>query len=191
MNADDVVASLPSASADALRCELRPGETVAWAEVPFSRDSAGDFAARIGRVLLTIAFLLFFSAFAGQIALVAVGATVWWRALPHLALPVVLLGFTWAIWRARAASRRLAASSVLAVTDQRVLRVATWPAQSVRSIEARDITEVFCWIVSEQCGNVRLAGSAASSEANALMYVPNPRACEAAIRALQARSNGG
>lgn len=75
--------------------------------------------------------------------------------------------------------------SACVVTDQRAILLATWPSRSVLSIEARDITEVFCWIVSPKCGHVRFQGGIQSTEANSLMYVPNPRACEAAMAALR------
>ena len=47
-----------------------------------------------------------------------------------------------------------------------------------------DIEEVYCWIVSPNCGNVRFKSDIRSTAANALMYVPEPRTCEAAMRAL-------
>ena len=96
---------------------------------------------------------------------------------------VLIVGLGGLLVQARHA-RRKAASSAWVVTDRRALGITTWPERSVISIAPDDIEEVYCWIVSPNCGNVRFKSGIRSTAANALMYVPEPRTCEAAMRAL-------
>lgn len=177
----DPLASLPAATADAVRAELR----VAYAGVSISMYDAGDLRARMVWFLVPFALVLM----TGCILLLIPTLIFGWDGAANLVgMTGACLGaeaLTAPEWFTMRDARRKAARSACVVTDQRAILLATWPTRSVLSIEARDITEVFCWIVSPKCGHVRFQGGVQSTEANSLMYVPNPRACEAAMLALR------
>jgi hypothetical protein len=181
----DPLASLPAATADAVRAELRAGERVAYAGVPMSMYDAGDLRARMVWFLVPFALVLM----TGCILLLIPTLIFGWDGAANLVgMAGACLGaeaLTAPEWFTMRDARRKAARSACVVTDQRAILLATWPTRSVLSIEARDITEVFCWIVSPKCGHVRFQGGVQSTEANSLMYVPNPRACEAAMAVLR------
>jgi hypothetical protein len=181
----DPLASLPAATADAVRAELRAGERVAYAGVPMTMYDAGDLRARMVLFLVPLALVLM----TGCILLLIPTLIFGWDGAANLVgMTGVCLGveaLMSADWFTMRNARRKAARSACVVTDQRAILLATSPSRSVLSIEARDITEVFCWIVSPKCGHVRFQGGVQSTEANSLMYVPNPRACEAAMAALR------
>lgn len=61
----------------------------------------------------------------------------------------------------------------------------TWPNWVARSVEACEIIEVYCWMISPRFGNIRLDGKATLDRIESRRYVLNPRACEAALRALR------
>jgi hypothetical protein len=185
MNQDDPLASLPAATADAVRAELRAGERVAYAGVPMTMYDAGDLRARMVSSLMPLGLVLMIGCTIGLIASLIFD---WETHSQFLGMSggflfvEVMMANDWFTMRN---ARRKAARSACVVTDQRAILLATWPSRSVLSIEARDITEVFCWIVSPKCGHVRFQGGVQSTEANSLMYLPNPRACEAAMAALR------
>ena len=183
--ATDPLANLPAATADAVRAELRAGERVAYAGVPMTMYDAGDLRARMVCFLMPLGLVLMIGCTIGLIASLNFD---WETHSQFLVLSGGLL-FSEVMmandWFTMRNARRKAARSACVVTDQRVILLATSPSRSVLSIEARDITEVFCWIVSPKCGHVRFQGGVQSTEANSLMYVPNPRACEAAMAALR------
>ena len=185
MNQGDPLASLPAATADAVRAELRAGERVAYAGVPMTMYDAGDLRARMMCFFMPLGLVLMIGCTIGLIASLNFD---WETHSQFLVLSGGLL-FSEAMmandWFTMRNARRKAARSACVVTDQRAILLATSPSRSVLSIEARDITEVFCWIVSPKCGHVRFQGGVQSTEANSLMYVPNPRACEAAMAALR------
>lgn len=184
MNSADPLAGLPGATADAVRAELRAGERVAYAGVPMTMYDAGDLRARMVWFFVPLGLVLMIGCTIGLIASLSFD---WETHSQFLGLSGGLL-FSEVMmandWFTMRDARRKAARSACVVTDQRAILLATWPSRSVLSIEARDITEVFCWIVSPKCGHVRFQGGIQSTEANSLMYVPNPRTCEAAMRAL-------
>lgn len=180
---------LPPSLEASLRAELRPGEQVSFAAVPMTRFDSGELLGMLEKWAVPIALSLVLIAFVGSVILLVAGEFDFRDVLERLALPSVLsMTMFMALLRNRD-QRRKAARSVYAVTDQRVILLSTWPERSVLSVEGRGIREVYRWPVSPKCGHVRFAGGLVSSEANALMYVPNPRACEAAMRELQARSS--
>jgi hypothetical protein len=183
--ATDPLANLPAATADAVRAELRAGERVAYAGVPMTMYDAGDLRARMVCFLMPLGLVLMIGCTIGLIASLNFD---WETHSQFLVLSGGLL-FSEVMmandWFTMRNARRKAARSACVVTDQRVILLATSPSRSVLSIEARDIAEVFCWIVSPKCGHVRFQGGVQSTEANSLMYVPNPRACEAAMAALR------
>ena len=181
---------LPPHLESALRGELRPGEQVAFAAVPIAAVDSGEPRWVMDRWLLPVLLVAFATLFVGSVLLLYFGDRGWLDKIPKTMLAAALALSAYVRFGSIRAQRRKAASSITAVTDQRVILLSTWPERSVLSIEARDITEVFCWTVSPKCGHFRFAGGLASTEANALMYVPNPRACETALRELQARSSG-
>ena len=74
--------------------------------------------------------------------------------------------------------------SLYAVTNQRVLRIATWPKLKVDAWEASAVTEVSRRDIKPGYGNVRYLKGIYSHDGNALMFVPAPEACESAVRAL-------
>jgi hypothetical protein len=80
--------------------------------------------------------------------------------------------------------RRVNTHSLYAVTNQRVLRIATWPKLKVDAWEASAVTEVSRRDIKPDCGNVRYLKGIYSHDGNALMFVPAPEACESAVRAL-------
>ena len=168
-----------------LRAELRPGEQVAFAAVPIASVDSGEPGWMMDRWLLPVLLFAFATLSVGSVLLLFFGEREWLDKIPTTMLAAVLALSAYVRFGSIRAQRRKAASSTIAVTDQRLILLATWPSRSVLSIEARDITEVFCWIVSPKCGHVRFQGGVQSTEANSLMYVPNPRACEAAMAALR------
>ena len=184
MNQGDPLASLPAATADAVRAELRAGERVAYAGVPMTMYDAGDLRARMVCFLMPLGLVLMIGCTIGLIASLIFD---WETHSQFLGMSggflfvEVMMANDWFTMRN---ARRKAARSACVVTNQRAILLATSPSRSVLSIEARDITEVFCWIVSPKCGHVRFQGGVQSTEANSLMYVPNPRACEAAMATL-------
>ncbi len=185
MNQGDPLASLPAATADAVRAELRAGERVAYAGVPMTMYDAGDLRARMVCFLMPLGLVLMIGCTIGLIASLIFD---WETHSQFLGMSggflfvEVMMANDWFTMRN---ARRKAARSACVVTNQRAILLATSPSRSVLSIEARDITEVFCWIVSPKCGHVRFQGGVQSTEANSLMYVPNPRACEAAMATLR------
>jgi hypothetical protein len=80
--------------------------------------------------------------------------------------------------------RRVNTQSLYAVTNQRVLRIATWPKLKVDAWEASAVTEVSRRDIKPGYGNVRYLKGIYSHDGNALMFVPAPEACESAVRAL-------
>jgi hypothetical protein len=190
VNGADAIAILPFASADELRRALRSSERVVFAAVPLAAVDSGEPGWGSARWLLPFFIVAGSALLVASVLLSVFGEEPWHDTLFRVMLSASMLA--WAIRRTASvrAQRRIAASSVTAVTDQRVILLSTAPQRTVLSIEGRDIDEVYCRMVSPKCGHVRFAGGVASSQANALMYVPNPHACEAAMRALQARSKG-
>lgn len=175
---------LPAELEHALRAELRPDERVVFAAVPLGAPDAGDLTARLRLRLVPAALGLAALILVGQIALIVAGEYDLPPAATAVLVPSALLLVMSAEFRRIRAARRTAAGSVLAVTDQRAIILATVPIRSIRSIEAREIDEVYRWTVSPACGHVRFRSATRADEVNALMFVPDPRACEAAMRAL-------
>lgn len=185
MSTDSALAQLPAETAAAVRAELAIGERVVYAGVPRSAFDSGDLTARLrGPLLLWPGLAVSLFAWIIGVVLLAIGSVGAFQGAVDLFMPTLLVGgFGAALVEARR-TRRKAASSVWVVTDRRALSITTWPERSAVSITPDSIEEVYCWVVSPLCGHVRFRSGIRSTQANALMYVPNPRACEAAMRAL-------
>lgn len=184
MTAQSPFDGVPADTAAALRAELRPDERVTFASVPLSAHDAGDLGARLRNWLIPVELVILALVLIGDAIMIVLGELQARHWLPSVVTPAVLtLLMLDQYFRART-DRRKAAGSVYAVTDQRVIVLATWPERSVLTIEPRDIEEVYCWTVSPACGNVRFRAGLRSTDANALMHVPDPRACAAAMSAL-------
>ena len=185
MSTDAALAQLPSEAAAAVRAELAPGEQVVYAGVPRSEFDSGQLACTLrGPLLLWPGLAASLFALVIGAALLVTGARgVLQGTIDVFMATVLIVGLGGLLVQARHA-RRKAASSAWVVTGRRALGITTWPERSVISIAPDDIEEVYCWIVSPNCGNVRFKSDIRSTAANALMYVPEPRTCEAAMRAL-------
>ncbi len=172
----------------ALRQQLREGETVAYARQPrMQRDVT--MLLRIWRFdTETVAALTMSLAGCGalvQLAIDSSGATKGiFEGKPGLLL-AIYFGIMGALnARTSIRARRANRHTVYAVTNQRVLRITTWPRLEVAAWEAAEVTEVTRHNVKPDCGNIRYLKGVPSHDGNALMYVPMPEACEAAMRAL-------
>ena len=181
----DPLASLPPATADAVRAELRAGERVAYAAVPVTALDAGTWGGMGVKSLVIVAIVALGFALLGSVALFTFGELSAFEFIRGILTPTCLLGITAVfIWYLRLA-RRIAAAGAYVVTDQRVILLETWPARAIRACESRDITEVYCWMISPKFGNIRLNAKATLDRTESRWYLPNPRACEAAMAALR------
>lgn len=68
-----------------------------------------------------------------------------------------------------------------AATNQRVLRITTWPKLKFATCKAAEVTEVVHIDIKSDCGNVRYFQGISSDDANALMYIPAAQICETAM----------
>ena len=185
MNQGDPLASLPAATAEAVRAELRAGERVAYAAVPVTALDAGTWGGIGVKSMAVVAIIACGFALFGSIAVFIAGELRVHELIMGIFIPTCLLGMTAVfIWYLRLA-RRIAAAGAYVVTDQRVILLETWPARAMRACESRDITEVYCWMISPKFGNIRLNGKATLDRIESRWYLPNPRACEAAMAALR------
>ncbi len=141
--------------------------------------------------LVIVAIVALGFALLGSVALLIYGEFSVFEFIRGILAPTCLLGITAVfIWYLRHARRRAAAGAFV-VTDQRLILLETWPGHSARSFEARDITEVYHWMISPKFGNIRLNGKATLDRIESRWYVPKPLACEAALRALRACARVG
>ncbi len=177
----------------ALRAQLREGETVAYARQPRMRRDV-TILARIWRFDTETVLGLLMLSLAGCAVLVALfsdssganngffdgkfGLLVAWLVACYFGIMGALKAHD-SIHR-----RRANRHTIYAVTNQRVLRITTWPELKVTAWEAAEVTEVTRHNIKPDCGNIRYLKGMYSHEFNALMYVPAPEACEAAMRAL-------
>ena len=173
----------------ALRAQLREGETVAYARQPRMRRDV-TILARIWRFDTETVLGLLMMSLAGCAVLVALfsdssGANNgFFDGKLGLLMPCyfVIMGALTA--HTSIHRRRANRHTIYAVTNQRVLRITTWPELKVTAWEAAEVTEVTRHNIKPDCGNIRYVKGMYSHEFNALMYVPAPEACEAAMRAL-------
>ena len=173
----------------ALRAQLREGETVAYARQPRMRRDV-TILARIWRFDTETVLGLLMMSLAGCAVLVALfsdssGANNgFFDGKLGLLMPCYF-GIMGALTAHTSIHRRRAnRHTIYAVTNQRVLRITTWPELKVTAWEAAEVTEVTRHNIKPDCGNIRYVKGMYSHEFNALMYVPAPEACEAAMRAL-------
>jgi len=173
----------------ALRAQLREGETVAYARQPRMRRDV-TILARIWRFDTETVLGLLMMSLAGCPVLVALfsdssGANNGFFDGKFGLLVACYFGIMGAL-DARTSIRRRRANrhTIYAVTNQRVLRITTWPRLEVAAWEAAEVTEVTRHNIKPDCGNIRYLKGVPSHDGNALMYVPAPEACEAAMRAL-------
>ena len=182
------LASLPAATADAVRAELRAGERVVYAAVPVTALDAGTWSGMGVKSMVAVAIVALGFALLGSVALLIYGEFSVFEFIRGILTPTCLLGITAVfIWYLRHARRRAAAGAFV-VTDQRLILLETWPGHVARSFEARDITEVYYWMISPKFGNIRLNGKATLDRIESRWYVPNPLACETAVSALRGSS---
>ena len=73
MNQGDPLASLPAATADAVRAELRAGERVAYAAVPVTALDAGTWGGMGVKSLVIVAIVALGFALLGSVALFTFG----------------------------------------------------------------------------------------------------------------------
>jgi len=181
---------LPTAVDAAVRAELRAGEVVAYARSPLSMHEDGPWSARLVWVFLSLG-PIFVAGLLG-LALIATAEVVSGTRPLDWDFAVVLLG---AVFTALAASgdvwgivrgRRTARRSAVVVTNQRILIVHTWPARTVLAWEGHEITQCVRTPHTTRCGHVRFLDGLYSHDGNALMRVPDPHACAAAVGALLA-----
>ena len=173
----------------ALRAQLREGETVAYARQPRMRRDV-TILARIWRFDTETVLGLLMMSLAGCAVLPALfsdssGANNgFFDGKLGLLMPCyfVIMGALTA--HTSIHRRRANRHTIYAVTNQRVLRITTWPELKVTAWEAAEVTEVTRHNIKPDCGNIRYVKGMYSHEFNALMYVPAPEACEAAMRAL-------
>ena len=188
VSASDPLASLPAATADAVRAELRAGERVAYAAVPAPRP----YAQFTPLAALSKRFEPIFAAVGSLFAVISVTMLLVDGFDYDLLLPVVmapgLVLFGLFEWMRVRGVRRKAESSACLVTDQRAILLETAPERAVHAVEARDISEVYCWPASSASGEIRFRIGDAPNAEPTLWVVPDPRACEAAMRSLQARA---
>ena len=173
----------------ALRAQLREGETVAYARQPRMRRDV-TILARIWRFDTETVLGLLMMSLAGCAVLPALfsdssGANNgFFDGKLGLLMPCYfgIMG----VFTAHTSIHRRRANrhTIYAVTNQRVLRITTWPELKVTAWEAAEVTEVTRHNIKPDCGNIRYVKGMYSHEFNALMYVPAPEACEAAMRAL-------
>ena len=173
----------------ALRAQLREGETVAYARQPRMRRDV-TILARIWRFDTETVLGLLMMSLAGCAVLAALfsdssGANNgFFDGKLGLLMPCYF-GIMGALTAHTSIHRRRAnRHTIYAVTNQRVLRITTWPELKVTAWEAAEVTEVTRHNIKPDCGNIRYVKGMYSHEFNALMYVPAPEACEAAMRAL-------
>ena len=187
----DPLASLPVATAAAVRAELRAGERVAYAAVPAPLPYAQftPAVARAKRFELITAPIGTLVAVISVTMLLVDGFDSGFL-LPLLLAPSLVLAGLFEWMRVRGV-RRKAESSACLVTDQRAILLETAPVRAVHAVEARDISEVYCWPASAASGEVRFRIGDAPNAEPTLWVVPDPRACEAAMRSLQARAGSG
>ena len=181
----DPLASLPPATADAVRAELRADERVAYAAVPVTAPDAGTWSGMGVKSMLVVGIIASSVALLGSTALFIAGELRVSDLLMGIFTPTCLLGMTAVFISYLRNARRVAAAGGFVVTDQRLILLETWPIHAVRSFEGRDITEVYCWMISPKFGNIRLNGKATLDRTESRWYVPSPLACEEALRALQ------
>ncbi|MCX5651220.1 MAG: hypothetical protein NTU45_07505 [Planctomycetota bacterium] len=174
----------------ALRAELRAGEVVAYARSPLSMHEDGPWSARLVWAFMALGPIVA----AGTLvkALLATAEVVSGARPLDWDFAVLLLGAfflslagwgdAWRIARDRRRSRR----SAVVVTNQRILIVHTWPARSVLAWEGNEIRQCVRTPHTTRCGHVRFLDGLYSNEQNALMRVPDPHACAAAVGALLA-----
>ena len=173
----------------ALRAQLREGETVAYARQPRMRRDV-TILARIWRFDTETVLGLLMMSLTGCAVLVALfsdssGANNGFFDGKFGLLAACYFGITGALDAHNSIHRRRAnRHTIYAVTNQRVLRITTWPELKVTAWEAAEVTEVTRHNIKPDCGNIRYVKGMYSHEFNALMYVPAPEACEAAMRAL-------
>lgn len=181
---------LPPRLEAAVRAELRAGEVVAYARSPLSMHEDGPWSARLVWVFMALGPIVA----AGMLisALLATAEVVSGARPLDWDFAVVLLG---AVFTALAASgdvrgivrdRRRSRRSAVVVTNQRILIVHTWPARTVLAWEGHEITQCVRTPHTTRCGHVRFLDGLYSHEGNALMRVPDPHACAAAVGALLA-----
>ena len=184
----DPLASLPVATAAAVRAELRAGERVAYAAVPAPMPYAQftPAVARAKRFELIAAAVGILLAVISVILLLVDGFDTA-VLLPLLLAPSLALGGLFEWMRVRSV-RRNAESSACLVTDQRAILLETAPVRAVHAVEARDISEVYCWPASAASGEVRFRIGDAPNAEPTLWVVPDPLACEAALRAITGSS---
>lgn len=173
----------------ALRAQLREGETVAYARQPRMRRDV-TILARIWRFDTETVLGLLMMSLVGCAALVALfsdssGANNGFLDGKFGLLVACYFGIMGALKAHDSIHRRrVNRHTIYAVTNQRVLRITTWPELKVTAWEAAEVTEVTRHNIKPDCGNIRYVKGMYSHEFNALMYVPAPEACEAAMRAL-------
>ena len=158
---------------------------MAYAALPVTAIDAGTWSGMGVQSLAVIAIVALSVSLLGSIALFFAGEFGVFDLVSGIFTPTCLLGMLACfIWYLRHARRRAAAGAYV-VTDQRLILLETWPSHVARSVEARDIIEVYCWMISPRFGDIRLDGKATLDQIEMRWYVPNPRACEAAIRRLR------
>ena len=173
----------------ALRAQLREGETVAYARQPRMRRDV-TILARIWRFDTETVLGLLMMSLVGCAVLVTLfsdssGANKGFFDGQFGLLVACYFGIMGAFEAHDSIHRRRAnRHTIYAVTNQRVLRITTWPELKVTAWEAAEVTEVTRHNIKPDCGNIRYVKGMYSHEFNALMYVPAPEACEAAMRAL-------
>ena len=186
---------LPTAVDAAVRAELRAGEVVAYARSPLSMHEDGPWSARLVWVFMALGPIVALGALGSALlaaAEVLSGARPldWDFAVLLLGaffLSLAAWGDAWGIVRDRRRARR----SAVVVTNQRILIVHTWPECSVLAWEGHEITQCVRTPHTTRCGHVRFLDGLYSHERNALMRVPDPKACAAAVSALIAARSAG
>ena len=178
------LASLPAETAGAVRAELRAGEQVTYAAVPVPMPYAQftPSVAALRRIELAAGALGLACVVVAMVMLATAG-------FDSAYLMPILIGFGPAIgaigeWLRIRRVRRDAARSACVVTNQRAMLLETSPGRALRAVEARDIQEIYSWPTSAARGEIRFRGGAGSTDEPSCWFVPNPRSCEAAMRAL-------
>jgi len=179
----------------ALRAQLRTGEEVVWAQTPrlprdlarFGRLGRFDTPAVIAFAMVVLMSVAFTSWAVNEIRGASVPFEGW---IGGLLFGTFLFQSVLEL-RKELFERRRIDGSIHAVTTERVLRIETYPKPRVESWEADAIVEISRWNIrgsrGPAVGNVRFLKGITSHDGNAFMRVPEPEACEAALRALLAR----
>lgn len=183
--ATDPLASLPAATVDAVRAELRAGERVIYAAAPVPMPYA-QFTPSVAaqrRIELAAGTL-------GLVCVVVAAVMLATAGFDSSYVIPILIGFGPAIggiveWLRIRRVRRDAAHSACVVTNQRTMLLEASPGRAVRAVEARDITEVYARSTSAARGEVRFRIGRGAHDEPSCWHVPNPRACEAAMTALR------